>query len=74
MVSRTKRVNELKMKTLPRIIFKQDPEWCRDNYTFGNYDADTNVLTVSISNRHILDVLRTLAHELVHYGQPNFIK
>ena len=62
-------VDELKIKTLPRIRLKQDPEWSRRNGTFGNYDAATNELTVSMSNRHILDVLRTVAHELVHHGQ-----
>ena len=37
--------------------------------TFGRFETDTNKLTVALMNRHPNDILRTLAHELVHYKQ-----
>jgi hypothetical protein len=37
--------------------------------TFGRFDNSTDTLTVALMNRHPNDILRTLAHELVHYKQ-----
>jgi len=37
--------------------------------TFGLFDPETNSVQVAVSGRHIMDVLRTLAHELVHHKQ-----
>ena len=37
--------------------------------TFGRFDNNKNKLTVALMNRHPNDILRTLAHELVHYKQ-----
>ena len=37
--------------------------------TFGMFDPDASTITLGISNRHPLDIVRTLAHELVHYRQ-----
>ena len=37
--------------------------------TFGRYAEGKRVLEVSLLNRHPNDILRTLAHELVHYKQ-----
>lgn len=37
--------------------------------TFGKYANGVQVLEVSLLNRHPNDILRTLAHELVHYKQ-----
>ena len=37
--------------------------------TFGKYANGVHVLEVSLLNRHPNDILRTLAHELVHYKQ-----
>jgi len=43
--------------------------------SFGNYHISTKVITIATDGRHIADILRTLAHELVHesqhlHGQP----
>jgi hypothetical protein len=35
--------------------------------SFGGYMGDR--IELNIGNRHIMDVLRTMAHELVHYKQ-----
>lgn len=37
--------------------------------TFGKYENGEKVLYIALLNRHPNDILRTLAHELVHYKQ-----
>ena len=37
--------------------------------TFGKYENGEHVLYVALLDRHPNDILRTLAHELVHYKQ-----
>lgn len=62
-------VKELGIDPIPNIRLHTDPEWSTHNHSFGRYDPDTHTLNVSMPNRHILDVLRTVAHELVHCSQ-----
>ena len=58
----------LKIKKLPTIhLTKQQNEGKQPS--FGGYDPNTQEISIGISNRHPVDVLRTLAHELVHYKQ-----
>lgn len=59
----------LKLKQLPQIRLKRDPAWSERNATFGRYMPDQNVLIISVTNRHPLDIMRTLAHELTHHRQ-----
>lgn len=59
----------LGIKNMPRMKFKKDPEWTRRNGTFGRFDPDTHTLELSIANRHPLDILRTMAHEMTHARQ-----
>ena len=59
----------LGIENKPKLIIKRDPEWGRRNGTFGRYDPDTHSVTLSVTDRHILDILRTLAHELTHAKQ-----
>jgi hypothetical protein len=37
--------------------------------TFGRYETGARKLTVALMNRHPNDILRTIAHELVHFKQ-----
>ena len=37
--------------------------------SFGMYVNGDNILYVALKNRHPVDILRTVAHELVHYRQ-----
>lgn len=37
--------------------------------SFGGYDSESKLIHLAIANRHPLDILRTLAHELVHHSQ-----
>lgn len=61
-------VAELKLKSLPRIKFATDG-FASHHLTFGHYIPDSDTITVVMGGRHIADVLRTLAHELVHHKQ-----
>jgi hypothetical protein len=61
--------SELKIEKLPKIIFKRDPNWSSENKTFGHYNNSENQLVVGLRNRHPMDIMRTLAHELVHHRQ-----
>jgi hypothetical protein len=60
---------ELGLDNMPRIIIKRRPEWAEQNGSFGQYVPELNELTLSLHGRHIVDVLRTLAHELTHAHQ-----
>ena len=62
-------VKELGIDPAPEIVIHTDPEWSEGNHSFGRYEPESNTLNVSMPNRHILDVFRTIAHELVHCDQ-----
>jgi hypothetical protein len=62
-------VKELKIKRMPVVKLRRDPQWSVRNKTFGRYNDDAETLEVSWGNRHIMDVLRTVAHELTHKHQ-----
>lgn len=51
-----------KMRFEPMLHTGQQP-------SFGMYVNGENTLYVSIANRHPVDILRTVAHELVHFRQ-----
>jgi hypothetical protein len=62
-------VKKLGIENPPGIQLKRDPEWSRRNATFGRYVPETNVMILSVADRHPMDIMRTLAHELVHRNQ-----
>ena len=57
----------LQRETVLRI--KRDPAWPGRNKTFGHYNPNNNELTIALTGRHIMDILRTTAHEMVHQRQ-----
>ena len=59
---------ELGINHLPKIHLVNHIE-DKKQPTFGRYQNDTDYLEVVKKNRHPVDILRTLAHELVHYKQ-----
>ena len=59
----------LNIKHMPHIELMDDPEWSTRKQSFGRYTPETHVLEVNLANRHIMDILRTTAHELVHCKQ-----
>ena len=60
---------ELKLKAMPIVKLRRDPEWSVRNRTFGRYIDDHDLLEVAWGQRHIMDILRTVAHELTHRHQ-----
>ena len=60
---------ELKLERMPTIKLRKDPQWPVVHKTFGRYINDHHLLEVAWGNRHIMDVLRTVAHELTHKHQ-----
>jgi hypothetical protein len=62
-------VKELKIDSLPTIKLRRDPQWSVVHKTFGRYMNDKNLLEVAWGQRHLMDVLRTVAHELTHRYQ-----
>jgi predicted chitinase/FMN phosphatase YigB (HAD superfamily) len=57
----------LKIDKLPPIKFKQRVDG--EQPSFGGFDMNSGVIYLQIENRHPLDIIRTLAHELVHFRQ-----
>jgi 5'(3')-deoxyribonucleotidase len=53
---------------LPQIKFQSEKEG-PDQHRTGYYEPDTNILWVYTGNRNLVDILRTVAHELVHRKQ-----
>lgn len=62
-------VNELGLQTLPNNIKFADDSYSAENLTFGTYNKMNDEIVVCKGSRHPVDVLRTLAHELVHHKQ-----
>ena len=60
---------QLKLSAIPKIQIKRDPAWSERNNSFGRYEPDSDTLILSIANRHPLDIMRTMAHELTHRKQ-----
>ena len=58
----------LEIDRLPRMNFESDIE-SGGQPSFGMYVNDEKTLHVAILNRHPVDILRTVAHELVHFRQ-----
>ena len=58
----------LEIDRLPKMNFESEID-SGGQPSFGMYDNDEKILHVAILNRHPVDILRTVAHELVHYKQ-----
>ena len=62
-------VKELKIESMPTVKLRRDPQWSVVNKTFGRYNDATHTLEVAFGQRHVMDILRTAAHELTHKHQ-----
>ena len=62
-------INELGIKNIPTVKFSYDTNESRERSTFGYFDPNENHIWIYIKNRNTADILRTLAHELVHHKQ-----
>ena len=59
----------LELKTLPKFDFVFDSKQSVQRKSFGGYQPGAEHITITVKNRHINDVCRTLAHEMVHFKQ-----
>lgn len=57
----------LELDSLPKFDFRFDTKKSLEHHSFGGYGSEH--INITVVNRHIMDVCRTLAHELVHYKQ-----
>jgi cytidyltransferase-like protein len=69
-------INELGIQKLPTVKFSYDTNESQEKGTFGYFNPNSNHIWIYIKNRNTADILRTLAHELVHHkqGEDNRIK
>jgi hypothetical protein len=60
----------LGIENAPIIKLRRDPVWSQRNGTFGRYTSgDVPTIELAVADRHIVDILRTLAHEMTHARQ-----
>ena len=64
----------LGIENLPEVVLHNDPAWSEQNRSFGMYQPDSHTLQVNLANRHLLDIMRTTAHELAHCRQHEIKK
>ena len=62
-------IEELGIERPPEMIFHRGTEWTEQTGSFGQYQPDNNTLQLAVSGRHVLDIIRTMAHELTHCKQ-----
>lgn len=60
---------ELNIQELPSIKLINDKSWVAQYRSFGEYNPGARTIKVFYLNRNTADVLRSLAHELVHHRQ-----
>lgn len=53
----------------PNVVISHDPHEAAHMKSFGKYTPETGEIRVVATNRNLADILRTLAHEMVHYKQ-----
>lgn len=61
--------NFLKISSLPKIEFVDSPITNPTAVSFAAFNPAEAKIMLYIKNRHILDIFRSLAHEMVHYKQ-----
>ena len=63
-------INELGIQKPPTgITLSKDNNKAKENHTFGTFDPNNDKIWLYVKNRNMADLLRTLAHELVHRKQ-----
>lgn len=59
----------LDLKQLPKVELVNNKKIAHENTSFGSYYPSEKTIKVNIAGRHPADILRTLAHEMVHHKQ-----
>jgi len=66
--------NELQLKDVPKVHVINSPNFTQQFKSFGGYQPMQNKIAIVIKGRGLADILRTLAHELVHAQQMQLNK
>lgn len=61
--------DRLSIKNLPKIVLSLDTEKAKSTPATGQFVLDDDKIWVYANNRNLIDILRTVFHELVHYRQ-----
>jgi hypothetical protein len=59
---------EIGIKSLPSVIIKNNRDGLKTTASY-NYSGDKKIITVTSKNRALVDIMRSIAHELVHHKQ-----
>jgi hypothetical protein len=62
-------IDFLGIQNAPEMVLHHNTDWSESTGSFGQFDPEANVLHLATSGRHVLDILRTMAHELTHCRQ-----
>lgn len=54
---------------IPNVELSYDDNQAQEMHSFGNFQPETNKIFVIAKNRNLADILRTIAHELIHLKQ-----
>lgn len=67
---------KLSLETTPEIELSYDTQEAQDGHHTGRHEAGTGKVWVYAKNRNLVDILRTVFHELVHVrqGEKDMIK
>lgn len=67
---------ELKLKSTPKFEFSYDTEEAQEGHHTGRHNGKDNSVWVYVANRNMVDIMRTVYHELTHVrqGELNMIK
>jgi len=66
----------LKLNSIPEIEFSYDTDEAQEGHHTGRHTQGENSVWVYVANRNLVDIFRTVFHELVHVrqGELNMIK
>lgn len=59
----------LQLEEMPELELIPDKNIAIENKSFGGYSPSEKKIYLNTGGRHLADVLRTLAHEMVHHQQ-----
>jgi len=62
-------VKRLELDDVPSVALSYDEKEAGAMKSFGSFAPDKKELRVVVANRNLADILRTIAHELIHYKQ-----
>jgi hypothetical protein len=61
--------DRLHLKNIPKVELSHDTREAQDNHHTGGHTPGENTIWVYAKNRNLVDILRTVFHELVHVRQ-----